>query len=757
MHGEAPERAAITGDRVEVILHEMDALPTLGAVAVRLLELTADADADANEVIGLVASDPALASRVLVMCRCHDRGRASQVTTVERAVLMLGFEAVRSAVLSVQVFELMDGLAAPSGEMRSARPVFDREAFWIHAMAVAVAGERIAAALEADGPRPGEAFVAGLLHDIGQLVLHVLLPETFDQVCRVAETHTTSLDHACRQLIGLDTHTVGKRVAEHWNLPQSLIDVIWLNGQPHEALPPVPHRPLIAVISLADALVRSRYINPGAHWAVSDSVIRMGDPVGLRPQALELVCANLHEEVAGRAAALGICERHDPLMLLRAIWRANESLARANDGMRQRERHVERQARMLKALADFHDAVPRRNSLIEVLQRIAHSAGEVFGAEVFAVVHESLDAREWRVVPVGPDRRPSDSHLVERPGGVRLASILRDVRGIVPAATVLPSVTEWIDERHPPGALLLFPITCGDAGNAVVVLLPDEDAVDRAADTEGLVRAWRAAVASGVQHDRFATLTEQLAESNRAVLDAQDELARRRALGTLGEVAAGAAHEMNNPLTIISGRSQILADRVEDPAHREAAREIVTQAHKLSDMITALRSFAEPVEPKRRKTDLAELIVRVVQVVAPHRRRQVQVNTIFAEALPPVSVDAALLGAAIEELLRNAVESKGSQYIELRVQTDTPDGRLKIEVRDDGEGLDQHTMKHAFDPFFSARPAGRQPGLGLARARRFVEAHGGTLTLVNAPGGGAVATMWLEDWRAAEQTQRPAA
>ena len=60
-----------------------------------------------------------------------------------------------------------------------------------------------------------------------------------------------------------------------------------------------------------------------------------------------------------------------------------------------------------------------------------------------------------------------------------------------------------------------------------------------------------------------------------------------------------------------------------------------------------------------------------------------------------------------------------------------------------GAGLTDHVLRHAFDPFFSARPAGRQPGLGLARARRAVEAHGGELTLVNTPGGGALATIWL--------------
>ena len=101
------------------------------------------------------------------------------------------------------------------------------------------------------------------------------------------------------------------------------------------------------------------------------------------------------------------------------------------------------------------------------------------------------------------------------------------------------------------------------------------------------------------------------------------------------------------------------------------------------------------------------------------------------------------------------MEAKGSRHIELRVQTDPLDGRLKIEVRDDGAGLSEHSLRHAFDPFFSDKPAGRQPGLGLARARRFVEAHGGRITLVNGPTGGAIATIWLKDWNRQEQQTQP--
>ena len=137
--------------RVELILQQVDSLPTLSAVAVRLLELTTADDTSAKEVIELVASDPALSSKVIKLCRCHPRGRTSMVSSVDRAVVLLGFDALRSAVLSVQVFELFDQMHSPGGEVPAQEPVFDREMFWHHSLGVAVASERIVEASQVQG------------------------------------------------------------------------------------------------------------------------------------------------------------------------------------------------------------------------------------------------------------------------------------------------------------------------------------------------------------------------------------------------------------------------------------------------------------------------------------------------------------------------------------------------------------------------------------------------------------------------------
>ncbi len=111
--------------------------------------------------------------------------------------------------------------------------------------------------------------------------------------------------------------------------------------------------------------------------------------------------------------------------------------------------------------------------------------------------------------------------------------------------------------------------------------------------------------------------------------------------------------------------------------------------------------------------------------------------------VPALAVDPEQIARAVHELVRNALEAAGSAQVQVRVQIDGPDDRLKIMVMDNGPGLSEHALAHAFDPFFSDKPAGRQPGLGLALAQRLVEAHDGRLTLENKPAGGALATICL--------------
>lgn len=758
-HSQTPHTSStpeFTAQRVELILQQLDALPTLSTIALRVLELTSDESSHAKDIVQLIAADPALSAKVLKLCRCSERGRGLNVTTVERAVVMLGFEALRSAVLSVQVFELLDGVESPGGEICAEKPIFDRVAFWQHSLAVASVCEALAGTtgLCRDVSK-ADAFLSGLLHDLGALMLHVLLPRSFDRVCQFAETHGVSLDQACRRIIGLDTHTAGRRLAEHWRLPHSLGDVLWLHGQRFDSLPDLPHRPQIALVTLADVVARSRCITPAGHGPRGEDISELCQLLGLDRKAVDEVSDRLHQDVAARAESLGLDAQPDTVLLMRSIARANEALGRINSGMRQRALLAQRQSETLRAITQFHDSAAPGGSVVTVMGKVVESATGVFGGGFFAMLYQAHVNDPWQLIQFTTDGRPMRSQLITPPPGSTAVADLADQSQVsMQVMGMLPWLSDYMGDARDLRHVQLLPLRCGWGVNAVLLHDCPIDGREAMEQLDALSRTWAAAIAAAAQHEGAKRLGEQLAESNRVLVETQHELARSQAMAALGEITAGAAHEMNNPLTVISGRSQLLAKSLQEPNARLMAQQIVEQSHRISDMITALRMFAEPTKPERRPTFLHDLLSSVVKETRKRYATPPPIKVVIEQPLPSIYVDPEQLGRAVSELLRNAIESEGSKHIEVRVQIEPLDDRLRIQVTDNGSGLTQHALAHAFDPFFSAKPAGRQPGLGLAQARRLVEAHGGQLMLENGKDGGAVATIWLEHWRGPSNHQQ---
>ncbi|MCZ6835573.1 MAG: HDOD domain-containing protein [Planctomycetota bacterium] len=750
MHGDPSQIDPTQSRRVELILQQLDALPTLSAVAVRVLELTSDDSSEMSDVINLISCDPALASKVLKVCRCSEQGRAANVTTIDRAVVLLGFDNVRSAVLSLQIFEMFDGDSSCGGEEFSAKTVFSRQLYWQHSLAVAIVAEKLCSISSLKNQfHPSEAFIGGLLHDLGQLCLHMVLPKSFDRVCELALAQNLPLDLACRKTVGVDAHTAGRRIAEHWQLPHQLSDIIWLHGQPYEALPDLNHKPLIGLISLADAIVRREHIAPLGHGAQGENIEAMCTCIGLTLEHVEEVVPIIHDELALRSEGMGLESELGTRQLLRSVCRANEVLGRANLVLRQSASCNKSQKHIFEAITEFHDTAVPGATMTQILGRVVQSAAEIWGQGFYSLLYQANDREPLQYYQFDEDARLQHSQIFSATDGGFLFDDMTDNQPLnEDVRDRIPELGDVLEETIDLKAIKLLPLRCGWGVNAVLVHDRTIDAKGDRVMLEALSRTWGASLAAGNQHEGAKRVGEQLVEANRELMETQDRLAQVKTMAALGELAAGAAHEMNNPLTVISGRSQILLNSIIDPEQRSMAKQIALQSHRLSNIITALRLFANPTESKPKSVNLQELIGKIVREVKPKRRKPMDLNSVFTSDIPTkVFIDPDQIGRAVTELLQNAVEAEGSSHVELRVQIDASDDRLKIQVTDDGSGLAPHTLTHAFDPFFSAKPAGRQPGLGLSQAQRLVEASGGQITLENGSLKGAVATIWLPHWR----------
>lgn len=743
----SPEQRA---RQIELVLEQIDQLPTLSPVAQRVMRLGSAEEADLEDIVRIIQSDPALTARVLSMCQRAEHGLGDRVTTVDRAVVMLGFEAVRAAILSVAVYDAMTHHAAQL-EHRAGAEGFKHEAFWRHCVATACAADEIARAHKPLKVSPDEAFVSGLLHDLGKLALELVLPRTYGKVMRLAEERGLASAIAAQRIIGIDHHIAGKRLAEHWELPLQIQDAMWLYGQPVECMAELRNRSIVAVVSAAHRLVRALHLGWSGECDALPDIERIARQYELDAGKLRDIGLGLHESVSQRCADLGLEDQQSPALLLDSIAQANTWLGRAHARLARQAETAGRAEATLEGITRFHADHAAGRGLLSTLSATARSASAMFQPKAMAMLAKHSAGDPWRLTWLSPGGESISSLAMpepSEPAGVMRALADSVTRIDVPLRS--SSFEHWLgcvlnqkigDCEH----VRVVPITVGRIDDAPAVVLV-HDGLAAHAQHEALVGAWAAAIAAAARHDSARRLGERLAEANRALSAAQDRLAESEAMVRLGQMAAGAAHEMNNPLTVISGRAQLMLETATSETVRNAAAAIVDGSHRLSDLITALHVFADPPTPGPEEVAVESLIAGVAQAVRDRFGSGLDLSTELTGAPERVRLDPGLVSRILTELVVNAAET-GSP-VALTARIDPLDDGLVFEVADRGPGLSERALGHAFDPFFSEKPAGRQPGLGLPRARRLAELIGGSVTVANAKDGGAVATFSLRDWKA---------
>lgn len=745
--GQEPTQAR----RIELILQQVESLPTLSPIATRLMNLGSAEDADLKEVVRLIESDPALTAKILGLCRRADRGVAQTITTVHRAVIMLGLEAVRSAVLSVTVYELMADTAHPMDEQGDGEKNFDHAGFWRHAIAVACCAELVVAAHKSPNISGEEAFVAGLLHDLGKLVLDLILPQSYSRVLKLSEQHQSNSAVHERAVLGLDHHTAGKRIAEYWQLPQFILDVIWLHSQPARSMPDGPSKGVTEIVTVAKAICRELHIGWSGDFGPTPSVTDLCRQFDMDAKVIDEAIPKLHDQVSDRCRLLGLHEESSPELLLQSIANANRRLSRANSVLERKGRASQQLSRILSAIVAFNASTRQGRRVLETLSDIVQSAAELFGDGFYAMLYQQEDGEPWQVCQFDGHGELVRSQVFDPPpvhgGRISALASLTDPSQISMATIgILPWLSDFIIESEDMRKVRLHPLNTSPGNPTGAVLLHDREMEAGAGSKEmlqALTSTWGGAIAAAFENESASRLGEQLAELNRSLSEMQSQLTQTETMAHLGEMTAGAAHEMNNPLTVISGRGQLLAAKLRTPANLAAAEAICQAAEDLSELITSLHLLSDPPEPSPAPTNVRRLLETAVEYAQGRIGTELDIEIEVVGDLEEVVVDSGMLQRATTELVTNAIEAAPGAKVRIRAQTDPLDGRLLVSVIDKGPGMSDKALKHAFDPFFSDKPAGRQTGLGLTRARHLTELLGGQISIAHRTEGGIVASITL--------------
>jgi signal transduction histidine kinase len=275
-------------------------------------------------------------------------------------------------------------------------------------------------------------------------------------------------------------------------------------------------------------------------------------------------------------------------------------------------------------------------------------------------------------------------------------------------------------------------------GGVLFAVPPDLDRRDSVWRTHGerLSAAFGLAIAYALARAEGLRMTEELVAANRRLQAARAEEIRRRSLERIGKVAGGAAHELNNPLTVIAVRAQMLRQDAEDAKTRRSLETIEQHARRASEMVAELVRFAKPEAPRRRLVSVADWASKLRQYWQAHSSLPAEHFEVdISDVRLRMYVDPEQLTEAANAVVRNALEAMTPENarLEINSRSSASDESVVVSIRDNGAGMSPATLEHAMDPFFSDRPAGRGRGLGLSHACRLVENNGGSLWIESVP------------------------
>ncbi|MCU0915348.1 MAG: HDOD domain-containing protein [Planctomycetes bacterium] len=758
---------ATASRKVELAISELGSLSVPPGVAVQYLSKLLPGEFSPATVADIVECEPALAAGILALAQRLAAGPASQRHVVRLVLDRLDADAVRSALLQTKVAA---GFEIEFAREQPALP--SRNDLILHSLAVACAARRIATAAES-ALEPNLAYAAGLLHDIGKLALQDTMPKSLATITKEAEATGTSLYQIEQKHLGTNHALLGKQLAQRWRLPEPVKLAIWLHHRHAQALAEsVPEARLAVVVQAADSLARQANIGLSGSFDEPQPLESIAASVGVDADVLAQIRAELPAEVRRKSACLGLEIPQATARYCDLIQATAAQLSRRHAQLAAQDRSLQTASSLLDFTQEFLRGVRADMAALDIAEDFAQrwqrffqtgavclylTAGSREGV-VDAAIVEALGHSHRTVL-----RAPQNGSLLPKPLAGRFA--------LLEARDQIDWLLEQLDFDFNGDQTRLLPLLSD--GQAVGVLAfelnyPDDislfaEKFERAAALAGTILGL--ALTRERQEDwaeRFAQADGEIQRTQDRGQQTGDGQPRAQAgappssglrhpsaetcppVEALAEMAAGVAHELNNPLSVIAGRAQLLAQAESDGQKRHVLDVIGENAREAANVVEDLMSYAEPSPPRAARTPISEIVNESIQLAAhktgaPHVNAQVHISAEVQDVL----VDSAQVVVALANIIANAIESYVDPTGPIKITAEPGPGWLRLQVNDLGCGMDEATVRKATSPFFSAKPAGRKRGMGLAYASRMIRLNRGALEIDSQPEHGTTVTVTL--------------
>ncbi|HQM48956.1 MAG TPA: HDOD domain-containing protein [Candidatus Hydrogenedentes bacterium] len=716
----------------------IDHLPTTMKAAGRALSVLFSSRPDIETAGALAGMDPALACCVLRMANTPASAAASETVLLRDAVRKAGIEGLRRAVL---------GATSASLPLQPYQSHIEHHLR--HALTCATCAAKTASytgIVPAD-----EAYVAGLLHDIGRLAMVTVMPE--DYCAFLESSDAANMEPREKNEFDADHALAGKWLAERWALPRQVSQAIWFHHLPPGTL--LGNRGLISLVSVVG------FANAMSHWilgGVPEPTVVFHKEVRARAVRLGLDYASiesLHQQtcvaVEQRLAILESDTGGGPAPV------EERSKAAASFTFTQTDANAEnaslkKEIKWLQTLSRLNTSLRPSQTFNEVLGLIAAAVRECLEAApgmccAFDERNRYLTGMTWDLPDSPPQsfRIPMSPTTEEELDEVEILALeALDQLGIGMGENGWRGAERFEPELKD-GILMLPLVADGVTHGQVMFETPVEKLEDYSWDKFKLMAfagACGAVIARHHAYDELRELSEELAEA----------IARTASSGPgaqadgMTEFAVGVSHALQRPLNVIANQAHLLLRRTHTPEENRAAEAILEQDRALGKLVSDLMAFARPGTPTAAPTVVNYILHKVMSTLSDRlAAKGITVVEDYEDGLPRVNADKHQLEHAILNLIVNAEMAMSQTGGQLRIETAAGQDRKSIYIRveDTGPGIPKKYAEAIFEPFVSLREDVPGTGLGLAVCRAIVRKHGGELRLAPVVGAGAAFEITL--------------
>ncbi len=737
-----PKNQQIVARQVERIVRQLTGLSTLPAIAANLLLEMSEGAFDPVRFAGYVQSDPALTAKILMLAR-QEQVVFSHEPTVAEAVAKLPLSLMREAVISVKVIEVID-----LREDIDSKRTLPRRQMALHSLSVACCAGQLAE-LVLPAEQRQTAYLAGLLHDIGKCALDEVMPKSFDQMVEEADTSGVNLVEIEQKHLGLDHTILGKRLAQKWQLPEAVVSAIWLHHCDSQTLTAdLPDVQIARIVALADRIARRAGIGKSGSCDVPGQIDEIAGLLSLTPGQIEAVAENLPQKVRNKSRVLGLEDTSLAAGYYTMIQKTAAELARDNRKLTQSTGDSAQMSIQVHLIEDFLAEADENASALDLAEHFAiewqkHMKTGVTGVYVvpdstepyveLAVVDRQgrLDVKSFNM----PDKVPP------------VPPAFRTSRDLLPLADGAKWIAEQLSDDFNPAMMYMICLKMGDKEVGVLFfeVFSKTDELSNGEMTFPACQVAASAIAMASASQKQEALAERFVGVMNTLRQTRTQLSKQQSLAGLAEMAAGAAHELNNPLAVISGRAQLLLSDEQDENKKQMLQQIQSRTEEIYQIVSELMAFARPSEPNKQSVVIGELLQKAIEKTCKGcGLKTMEVEITAVDDAAAVYVDIHQVTQALSYILTNALQSYKGDNGPVQIEcSQSPGNRLVVTIRDSGCGMDAATLEKAIQPFFSYHPAGRRRGMGLSQAQRLLLVNDCTLKLDAEPKKGTTVTITL--------------